>query len=317
VPDDLNRLPLFPASWYLFGESRTIGRRPVIRNMFGRDLVAFRTESGRLAVMDARCAHFGASLGNGRIQGDTIECPYHGWRYGADGECTAIPSGCPIPEFARQRVYPLQERHGYLFVFNGASPAFPLPWFDDVAEDAVASSRVFEFTARCFWPCVTGHAFDLQHFLFVHDRRLLEPPVIDTPAPHVRRTRYRAEIVPRGWRDKVLSLAGGRTVSASLVICGGNFALITAAFEKFTSRFLMIMRPVSRQETICQGIVFGNRRSLVAREVRRYFTQAYLVEENRLLGTTVPVADRFIESDSPLKDYFQFLRGWAEPGETP
>jgi nitrite reductase/ring-hydroxylating ferredoxin subunit len=309
-------LPLYPASWYLFGESKSLTRGPTIRNMFGRDIVAFRTESGKLVAMDARCSHFAANLGHGRVVGETLQCPYHGWRYGRDGTCIEIPSGCPIPEFARQKTFAIEERHGYLFLFNGPAPAFPLPWFDDVEPDAIAAGRSFEFTAECFWPCVTGHAFDLQHFLYVHDRKLLEPPLIDSPAPHVRRNRYRAEIVPRNWRDKLLSIVGGKTVSASLVIYGGTFALITAQFDKFTSRFMMIMRPISRRETLCEGIAYSSGSSRLELEVRRFFTAAYLLEENRSLGRTVPVTDRFVESDAPLKDYFDFLAGLCGAGET-
>lgn len=304
---DPGTLPLYPASWYLVGRSAAIARRPVVKEMFGRELVFFRTAAGRPVAMDARCAHFAANLGNGRVVGETLQCPYHGWRYGPDGSCVEIPSGCPIPEFARQTTYAVEERHGFLFVFNGARPAFPLPWFDDVQPDALAPSRSFEFTAQCYWPAVTGHAFDLQHFLFVHDRRLLEPPIIDAPSPWVRRNRYRAEIVPQNWRDKVLAVAGGRTVSASLVIFGGTFALITARFQRFTSRFMMIMRPVSRRETLCEGIAFGHRRWLPGLEIRRFFTKAYLVEENRSLGRTLPLPGRFVESDAPLREYFQFL----------
>jgi nitrite reductase/ring-hydroxylating ferredoxin subunit len=309
--EETSRLPLFPASWYLFGESRAIAARPVMKNMLGRDIVVFRTESGQIVAMDARCSHFAANLGNGRVTGESIQCPYHGWKYGADGRCVEIPSGCTIPSFARQKVYPVQERHGYVFIYNGAEPAFSLPWFDDIEQENLEASRPFEFTARCFWPCVTGHAFDLQHFLYVHDRRLIGTPSIDVPAPYVRRTRYRAEIVPRSWRDKTLTLAGARKVIASLVIFGGTFALITAHFERFTSRFMMIMRPINRQETLCEGIVFGPRSSWIPMAVRRYFTEAYLVEENRMLGRSAPVPERFVESDGPLRDYFLFLEGLA------
>jgi phenylpropionate dioxygenase-like ring-hydroxylating dioxygenase large terminal subunit len=313
---DPNGLPLFPASWYLFGPSRLIERRPSVRQMYGRDIVVFRTASGRAVAMDARCSHFAANLGNGRVVGETLQCPYHGWRYGPDGACAEIPSGCPIPEFARQKTFPVEERHGYLFLFNGDTAAFPLPWFDDVAPVEVKASRSFALNAECFWPCVTGHAFDLQHFLFVHDRRLLEPPLIDSPAPHVRRNRYRAEIVARNWRDRTLTFAGGRTVSASLTIFGGTFALISARFKRFESRFMMIMRPISHRETLCEGIAYGRPSWPLALEVRRFFTQAYLVEENRSLGRTTPVAERFVESDGPLADYFQFLGETREAGET-
>lgn len=310
-----SELPLYPASWYLFGATRELARGPVSKSLLGREIVAFRTASGRLAVMEARCAHFGANLGKGSIVGETIQCPYHGWRYDVAGSCTHIPSGCAIPDSAQQRTYPFAERHGYLFFFNGERPSFPLPWFFDVAPDDYTASRPFTFTADSPWPTVTGHAFDIQHFLFVHDRRLVETPVIDTPAAFVRRIRYRAEIVPRNWRDRVLSLAGGKTVDASLVIWGGTFAVITAAFARFTSRFLMSMTPIHRRETRCEGIVFGRNASRLSLAVRRYFTAAYLVEENRTLDGTLSNPSHFVESDGPLADYFDYLQGLSQPGE--
>jgi nitrite reductase/ring-hydroxylating ferredoxin subunit len=283
--------------------------------MFGRELVAFRTRTGQPVILDARCSHAGASLGRGRVVGDAIQCPFHGWQYGADGACVAIPSRCAIPDFARQQSYAVEERHGLTFVFNGAQPSFPLPWFDDVEPHAVVASRPFGFTAQTPWPSVTGHAFDLQHFQHVHDRRLLEPPVIDTPAPYVRRIRYVAEVVPRNWRDRVLSGMAGRTVSTSLVVHGGTFTVITARFDKVISRFMMTMLPVGRRETLCQGIVFGDRSLRMLLPIRRYFTRAYLAEENQTLGRASYDPAHFVEADRPLADYFEFLEGIFEPGE--
>ncbi|HVE12702.1 MAG TPA: hypothetical protein VNI01_04860, partial [Elusimicrobiota bacterium] len=153
---------------------------------------------------------------------------------------------------------------------------------------------------------VTGHAFDLQHFLFVHDRRLLEDPSIDVPRPHVRRIRYRAEIAARNWRDKVLARVLGREVNASLVVWGGTFAVITARFGRAVSRFMMVTRPLDRGRTLCQGVVFA-RRPAPALELRRYFTGAYLKEENRALQGSLSMPTRFVESDGPLRDYFDFL----------
>lgn len=67
-------------------------KRP-LRCLAGLDLVAFRTEDGVAHVFDAYCPHLGAHLGvMGRVVGDCIECPFHGWRFsGKDGACTHVP----------------------------------------------------------------------------------------------------------------------------------------------------------------------------------------------------------------------------------
>ena len=43
----------YPASWYLFGASADLAARPVSKQMLGRNLVGFRTESGKAVVMEA------------------------------------------------------------------------------------------------------------------------------------------------------------------------------------------------------------------------------------------------------------------------
>ena len=163
--------PEYPASWYLFGESRELRQGPVSRRILGRLLVAFRTESGRLVVMDGECAHLGADLGFGDVVGETIRCPFHHWQYGCDGACVAVPGQGPgqgrPPAFARQRTYPTEERHGYLFFFNGREPLFPLPFFlndQGLGEDPTGyvASKVFRYVADCTWYMNSAHAFDRQ-----------------------------------------------------------------------------------------------------------------------------------------------------------
>src|SRR5215471_9225278 len=110
--------PAFPVSWYFFGAVVELKPGPVTRELFGQRLVAFRTESGKVAVLDARCSHLGTDLGRGCVVGEAIRCPYHHWEFGTDGRCTHIPASAEIPAFARQRVFPVAQRLGYFFVFN-------------------------------------------------------------------------------------------------------------------------------------------------------------------------------------------------------
>src|SRR5689334_22801263 len=67
----------WPASWYLFCSSGDLRRGPMSKRILGRDLVAYRTQSGKLALLEASCAHMGADLGNGTVAGECIRCPFH------------------------------------------------------------------------------------------------------------------------------------------------------------------------------------------------------------------------------------------------
>src|SRR5690348_11307253 len=65
--------------------------KPLGVRLLGEDVVLWRAGSTVLAWQDL-CIHRGTRLSLGRIAGDTIECPYHGWTYGTDGRCVAIPA---------------------------------------------------------------------------------------------------------------------------------------------------------------------------------------------------------------------------------
>jgi nitrite reductase/ring-hydroxylating ferredoxin subunit len=315
--------PTWPASWYLFGESRELRQGPVSRHLLGRQLVAFRTESGRLAVMDAQCSHLGADLGFGEVIGETIRCPFHHWHYGCDGVCTSIPSqarGQVPPPFARQRTYPVVERHGYVFFFNShgdREPLFPLPFF--LGEDPAdyAASQVFRYVADCTWYMNSAHAFDLQHFAAVHDRELTAPPVIDCPAPYARRNSYPAKVVGHTITDRILKIAAGQTVRTTLTIWGGTFAVITADFERVRSGFFMAMEPLEDGRTMCHGIVCA-RQSLfapLALRVRRLFTHGYLKEEARRLRSTRYNPGSLGPNDQDMIDFFHWVATLPQRGD--
>jgi nitrite reductase/ring-hydroxylating ferredoxin subunit len=308
--------PARPASWYLFGESRELRQGPVSRRILGHLLVAFRTAGGRLAVMDGQCAHLGADLGCGDVVGETIRCPFHHWRYGADGVCAAVPGNSPAPSFARLRTYPAAERHGQVFFFNGREPLFPLPFFLGEDPEDYAAARPFRYVADCTWYMNSAHAFDRQHFAAVHDRELLAPPVIDEPAPFARRNSYPARVVGHTLSDRILKLAAGRTVKTTLTIWGGTFAVITADFERAPSGFLMAMEPMEDGRTLCHGIVCA-RRSLLAPlqlRIRRWMTRAYLADEARRLRSTRYNPASLGPMDRDMIDFFQWAAALPQGG---
>jgi nitrite reductase/ring-hydroxylating ferredoxin subunit len=276
--------------------------------MFGHRLVAFRGDGGAVTVMDANCSHMGADLGCGHIESGELVCPYHNWRYDSRGFCTHAPGVAQPPRFARQRVLPAVERHGFVFFFNGSEPLFPLPFFLGERAEDYAAGRVFRYEADCSWFVNSAHAFDRQHFDAVHDRRLLAPPEIDCPASFARRNRYRAEVLGRTPLDRVLRFGAGRFVEISLTVWGGTFVCITGDFRRVRSRFLMVTRPLENGHTLCEGIVLAPRpANPLTLWVRRLFTHGYLADEARRLRGTRYDALRFVEADADMIDYFHWL----------
>jgi aminopyrrolnitrin oxygenase len=313
----------YPASWYLFCDSSQLKDKPFSQRILGRQLVGYRKASGQVAVMDANCAHLGADLGCGSVVGDTLQCPFHHWRYGADGVCTSIPRAAQIPAFARLRTYPVAERHGSVFFFNGREPLFPLPFILGADPADFVAGKTFRYVADCNWYMNSAHAFDTQHFAAVHDRRLLAPPSIDCPAPFARRNTYHAEVIGQTIFDRILRVIAGRTVNITLTIWGGNMAVITAAFDRVRSGFFMDMRPLENGQTLCQGIIYAHRaRNLLSAltplnlSLRRLFTFGYLADEaRRLRGTRYNPASLGL-NDQDMIEYFRWAASLPQTTHT-
>jgi len=312
----IDEFPVHPASWYLFGELKALRRGPVSKNMLGTRLVAFITEQGRVAVMHARCAHLGADLGCGQIVGEEIRCPFHHWQYDTTGRCTAMPSGSPVPAFAKQRSFPVEVRHGFVFFFFGSEPLVPLPFFLDRNPDDFVPGRPFSFVGDCSWYMLAANGFDEQHFQAVHDRRLTRPPEVDFPAPYARRMTFHAEVTGESIFDRLLRRFVGRTVVVTITNFNGPFILVTGTFGRAQSYMLIATQPTAPLETLTEVIVFAQKRKPawlrpllepISLFLRRLFTQGFLKDDTDRLAGMRYNQFGFIDDDRSMVDFFRWL----------
>jgi len=103
--------PAYPNGWFAVSYSDEIKSGEVkALEYFGKPLVVYRTGAGEARVIDAHCPHLGAHLGfGGAVVGETVRCPFHHWRFGADGKCVDIPYAQRIPPQAKIGVWPTCE----------------------------------------------------------------------------------------------------------------------------------------------------------------------------------------------------------------
>ncbi|EEF61881.1 Rieske 2Fe-2S domain-containing protein [Pedosphaera parvula] len=318
--------PIYPASWYLFCHERELASGPVSRSILGRRLTAFQTDSRKVAVIDAHCSHLGADLGCGKVLGETIQCPFHNWRYELDGRCSHIPSQVEIPAFARQKTYPVVRRHGYIFFFNGPEALFPLPFFANCEPADYTAANPFRFVAHCTWYMTAAQGFDTQHYEAVHERRLLSRPVVDTPSPLLRRNRYRAEVIGQSIFDRLLRQFAGATVDITIENWGGTFICVSALFERAHSRFIAIGQPLENGTSQIEVITYASRgRNPLSRNLldplslrlRRLFTHAHLTGEAKQVMHTQYRPANLISSDEDMLQCFQWLASLPQNRHTP
>lgn len=132
----------FPRGWFIVAESSELDQGPMAVRFFGRDLALYRGQSGKPVLLDAYCAHMGTHLTastsamivkNGeQIEGDSIRCPYHGWRYNCEGDVDDIPySEGPYPKSASIRSYPVVDSMGCVMAWfdpDGREPEYDAPF---------------------------------------------------------------------------------------------------------------------------------------------------------------------------------------------
>ena len=170
--------------WHPVAFSHDVGATPIQATLLDQDLVVYRTSSGPVVAKNI-CLHRGAQLTLGRLDGDELVCRYHGWRYGADGQCTLIPSQSAdirISPLAKLFTYPVQERYGLIWTCLSGEPAAELPDWPE-AEDPTyrwLSLPPLEWTTSSARE--VDNFLDTSHFGFVHAQTLgrgIDPVVPD------------------------------------------------------------------------------------------------------------------------------------------
>ncbi|SEL54158.1 vanillate O-demethylase monooxygenase subunit [Stigmatella aurantiaca] len=101
--------------------------KPLAITVAGRQLALFRTADGQIGALEDRCPHRRMRLSKGRVEGNRLVCPYHGWSIDRGGEVRApIHDNEPMHSCATH--YSATELHGAIWVKNAGSEAI-LPEF--------------------------------------------------------------------------------------------------------------------------------------------------------------------------------------------
>jgi len=165
--------PAVPDGWFSICPSEAVGVGQVATlHTLGRELVAFRGEHGPVRVFDAHCPHLGAHLGyGGRVCGDGIVCPFHGWHFDGDGALVTVPRLERRPPRVSARAWEACERNGRVFVWHHADGAPPSYEVASHRDDGGSWTpwRVDSYRVRIGLQDLTENIIDRAHFYSVHD----------------------------------------------------------------------------------------------------------------------------------------------------
>jgi phenylpropionate dioxygenase-like ring-hydroxylating dioxygenase large terminal subunit len=165
--------------WYMAAQSTSLKRGGLRREMLlGEPVVIGRMKDGSVFALRDICPHRGVPLSAGRVTPEgAVECPYHGWRFKADGVCSLIPSlvgGESIdPAKIRVRSYPAREQDGLIWVHMAAPGHENRAPAGDPPKVGLANARPRWSESQIFH-CGIDHAviglMDPAHAPYVHGR---------------------------------------------------------------------------------------------------------------------------------------------------
>jgi len=171
------RLAALRACWHPVAYGVDVTAAPRATTLLDEPLALWRDARGAAHAFRDACVHRGTALSLGRVEGDEIVCAYHGWRYRADGACTAIPQlAVPtrVPARARAVAYSTVERYGIIWVVLEA-PRWLLPDVPELEAGAWRTVRTGPFAWACDASRQVENFTDFGHFAFVHPGLLGDP----------------------------------------------------------------------------------------------------------------------------------------------
>jgi phenylpropionate dioxygenase-like ring-hydroxylating dioxygenase large terminal subunit len=174
TPEEFTNVhPALPEFWHPVALSCDVGEEPVAARLAGQGWVLARI-GGTVAAFADACPHRRARLSAGHVNDGTLQCMYHGWRFGPDGRCVDIPAlgdAGQIPaRAALHRAADVAERDGLVWLAP-LPPRAPLPELvpgGPLDGDGIATVRLPVLQVEANAAMLIDNFLDEAHLPFVH-----------------------------------------------------------------------------------------------------------------------------------------------------
>ena len=158
--------------WYAVLSSKQVKKNKMIGvTRLSEKLVFWRDDAGEVHCIYDKCCHRGASLCAGKLVGNHVECPFHGFQYDASGKVTLIPANgknAKVPENYHVNAYQARDAYGLIWVWYGDYKAeLPeIPFFEELT-DGFCYGEISENWSVHYTRAIENQ-LDVVHLPFVH-----------------------------------------------------------------------------------------------------------------------------------------------------
>jgi phenylpropionate dioxygenase-like ring-hydroxylating dioxygenase large terminal subunit len=172
--------------------------------IYKQEYLVYRDTKGKLVAMKNACPHMGARLSDGKVKGDSIVCPFHEWSFDNNGNNDSVPfNNCRLRN-VKAATYPIEERHGLVFVFNAKKALYPLPFFDGMDEKDFYCDRGAKIYQEVMWHVAPSNAFDVPHFKYVHNRDPIKNSEITYPSAYSCHIKHQYRVKGKNLGDRLI-----------------------------------------------------------------------------------------------------------------
>lgn len=175
--------PFIFDEWYVAAFGDEVDRSLMARTLLGKKVLLYRTEGGEAVALDDRCAHRSYPLSSGELEGDTVVCGYHGFRYNSAGDCIEVPAMAKCPRSIGVKRYALVERGPLLWIWMGnaeqADPARIPDTSYQWSPDWVCSKGYFHLPGN--YVSLHENLLDLTHLSYIHAKSFGSPEYARAP----------------------------------------------------------------------------------------------------------------------------------------
>lgn len=242
--------------WYVAAFADEVGRTLMTRTLLGKKVLLYRTETGEVVALDDRCAHRSYPLSAGELDGDTVVCGYHGFRYNANGDCIEVPSMAKCPRSIGVKNYAVAERGPLVWIWMGDAGRADRTTIPDTSyhssPDWACSKGYFHLPGN--YVSLHENLLDLTHLSYIHARSFGSPEYARAPyrtqlgdGHYLVRREVSPTLLPPVWADPT-GLSG---VSTAARIATSEF--ISPGFHRVTVSFLdaALLESERSVSTIC------------------------------------------------------------------
>ena len=297
-------LPI-PFGWYSVGfiDELKVGEvKPI--HYFGRDLVLFRTESGRAVLLDAYCPHLGAHLGHGgTVKGESIACPFHGWEFNGDGMCTNVPYAEKMPPKVVDKPcmtgYPITETNRMIWAWyhpRNVEPLFEVDVVPEMNEPGWTDEHRYEWEINTCLQETGENGVDIAHFCFVHTSQ--EMPSAEVELKGFRRITTMTSKVPKmDDAGNLLPESEGYEVAHLETTSCGPGVTYQAFARMFTAYMVGAITPIDRGRV---KMVWTFSQPEDQTDMQRMFFQGLIDNIVAEVGNDIPIWEHKIYQPNPI-----------------